>query len=244
MTTPPPDGSERSTPTDIVPITDAPPEAAPRPPLARRQSAPGSAAGEVIETIAIAVLLFFAMRLLVLPVKVEGQSMVPSLAEQQHLLVNRRAYTHWQIGGHTYYLFRKPQRGDIVVLTPPPQEAQRGIPFIKRIVGLPGERLLVKEGKVFINDQPIDEPYIAEAPRYTWPANGQPLLVPEHSVVVFGDNRNRSEDSSRFGVLPEDLIRGRALATFYPPGEIGFLPHPEYPVGAGGRQLTTPGDQQ
>jgi signal peptidase I len=182
----------------------------------------------VIETLSIAVLLFFAMRLLVLPVKVEGTSMVPSLAEQQHLIVNRRAYTHWDIGGHTWYLFHKPQRGDIIVLTPPPQEPQRGIPFIKRIVGLPGERVLVKEGTVFINDQPIDEPYIAEQPHYTWPANGQPMVVPEHNVVVFGDNRNRSEDSSRFGVLPEDLIRGRALATFYPLDEIGFLPHPGY----------------
>lgn len=218
MTTPPPDGPERPIATDTPPAT-------------RKRSSRGNAAGEVIETIAIAVLLFFAMRLLVLPVKVEGQSMAPSLAEQQHLIVNRRAYTHWEIGGHTYYLFRRPRRGDIVVLTPPPQEAQRGIPFIKRIVGLPGERVLVKEGKVYINDRPIDEPYIAEMPRYTWPANGQPMVVPEHSVVVFGDNRNRSEDSSRFGVLPEDLIRGRALATFYPLNELGFLRRPEYAAG-------------
>jgi len=95
---------------------------------------------------------------------------------------------------------------------------------------LPGERVLVKDGKVFINDQPIDEPYTAEMPRYTWPANGQPMVVPEHNVVVFGDNRNRSEDSSRFGVLPENLIRGRAVATFYPVNEISFLPHPQYAV--------------
>lgn len=208
---------------------DAPPLDAPRA-VARKRSKQGSAVGEALETIAIAVLLFFAMRLLVLPVKVEGQSMVPSLAEQQHLIVNRRAYTHWDIGGHTWYLFHKPQRGDIIVLTPPPTEAQRGIPFIKRVIGLPGERVLVKEGKVFINDQPIDEQYIAEMPRYTWPANGQPLVVPEHNVIVFGDNRNRSEDSSRFGVLPESLIRGRAVATFYPVTGIGFLPQPEYPT--------------
>ncbi|MHB8645041.1 MAG: signal peptidase I [Thermomicrobiales bacterium] len=196
----------------------------------RRKSPQGGAVGEVIETLAIAVLLFFAMRLLVLPVKVEGTSMVPSLTQEQHLLVNRRAYLHWDIGGHTYYLFGKPRRGDIIVLTPPPQEAQQGIPFIKRIIGLPGERVLVKGGKVYINDRPITEPYIAESPAYTWPANGQAYLVPEHDVIVFGDNRNRSEDSSRFGVLPENLIRGRAFATFYPVNELGFLPHPAYAI--------------
>jgi len=203
-------------------------------PVTRRNGATGSAAGEALETLAIAVILFFAMRLLILPVKVEGTSMVPSLTQEQHLLVNRRAYTHWEIGGHTYYLFGKPRRGDIIVLTPPPREAQQGIPFIKRIIGLPGERVLVKGGTVYINGQPITEPYIAEPPAYTWPANGQPYVVPAHDVIVFGDNRNRSEDSSRFGVLPENLIRGRAFATFYPIDEIGFLPHPAYAVA--GRQ--------
>jgi signal peptidase I len=203
-------------------------------PTVRRKASTG-AAGEVLETLAIAVILFFAMRLLVLPVKVEGMSMVPSLTQDQHLLVNRRAYTHWEIGGHTWYLFGKPHRGDIIVLTPPPQEAQQGIPFIKRIIGLPGERVLVKGGKVYINDQPITEQYIAEPPAYTWPANGQPYVVPANDVIVFGDNRNRSEDSSRFGVLPESLIRGRAIATFYPVNEVGFLPHPAYGVVDNGR---------
>lgn len=227
---PPLEGSERSAPIERTPVVDPEPDAPRSVPVVRQKAATGSAAGEVIETLAIAVILFFAMRLLVLPVKVEGQSMVPSLTQDQHLLVNRRAYTHWDIGGHTYYLFGKPHRGDIVVLTPPPQEAQQGIPFIKRIIGLPGERVLVKGGKVYINDRPIDEPYIAEMPAYTWPANGQPYVVPEHDVIVFGDNRNRSEDSSRFGVLPEDLIRGRAFATFYPVNGIGFLPQPTYGV--------------
>jgi signal peptidase I len=228
---PPPEGSERSAPTETPSAIDPGPT---RPAPAAHRKASTGAAGEVLETLAVAVILFFAMRLLVLPVKVEGMSMVPSLTQDQHLLVNRRAYTHWDIGGHTWYLFGKPHRGDIIVLTPPPQEAQQGIPFIKRIIGLPGERVLVKGGKVYINDQPITEPYIAESPAYTWPPTGQPYLVPAHDVIVFGDNRNRSEDSSRFGVLPEDLIRGRAIATFYPVNEIGFLPHPQYAVA--GRQ--------
>jgi signal peptidase I len=230
LTPPPPERPERSAPTETPPVIDRQRERGRPTPAPRGKGSTGSAAGEVLETLAIAVILFFAMRLLVLPVKVEGTSMVPSLTQDQHLLVNRRAYTHWEIGGHTYYLFGKPHRGDIVVLTPPPQEAQRGIPFIKRIVGLPGERVLVRDGTVYINDQPIREPYIAEPPAYTWPANGQPYVVPAHDVIVFGDNRNHSEDSSRFGVLPEDLIRGRAFATFYPVNEVGFLPHPQYTV--------------
>lgn len=205
---------------------------APEPPTRQRPPARRSAGGEVLETLAIAVLLFFAMRLLVLPVRVDGMSMLPSLTGNQHLLVNRRAYTHVDISGHTYYLFHKPARGDIIVLTPPLTEAQRGIPFIKRIVGLPGESMMVRGGKVYINGTALGEPYINEQPAYTWPANGQPYVVPPHSVIVFGDNRNHSEDSSRFGVLDEGLIRGRAWATFYPFQEIGFLPHPEYAVGS------------
>ena len=235
MTIPPLEGPERAAPAETPMVVDPEPDGVRPAPVARGKASSGSAVGEVLETLAIAVILFFAMRLLILPVKVEGMSMAPSLGEQQHLLVNRRAYTHWDIGGHTWYLFGKPDRGDIIVLTPPPHEAQRGIPFIKRIVGLPGERVLVKGGKVYINDRPIDEPYIAEMPAYTWPANGQPYVVPEQSVIVFGDNRNRSEDSSRFGVLPEDLIRGRAFATFYPLNELGFLPHPAYGTVDGGR---------
>jgi signal peptidase I len=201
---------------------------APRPARTAKRAGGGNAAWEVIETIAIAVILFFVMRLLVLPVKVDGQSMLPSLTPDQHLLVNRRAYTHWEIGGHTYYLYGPPHRGDIIVLTPPPVELRQGIPFIKRIVGLPGDTVLVTGGKVLINGKPLDEPYIAEPPAYTWPANGQPLTVPPHNVVVFGDNRNHSEDSSRFGLLDERLIRGRAFLTFYPIREINFLPKPVY----------------
>ncbi len=232
---PPLEGLERSMPTEMPPVRDPEPSGARSTTATRGKAATGSATGEILETLAIAVILFFAMRLLVLPVKVEGTSMVPSLTQNQHLLVSRRAYTHWDIGSHTWYLFGKPRRGDIVVLTPPPQEAQRGIPFIKRVIGLPGERILVKGGIVYINDQPITEPYIAEMPAYTWPANGQPYIIPAHDVIVFGDNRNRSEDSSRFGVLPENLIRGRAVATFYPVNEVGFLPHSAYNAVDGGR---------
>ncbi len=208
--------------------------AAPEPrraaPAPARKASGGGAVGEVVETIAIAVILFFVMRLLILPVKVDGQSMLPTLTPDQHLLVNRRAYMHWEMGGQTYYVFGTPRRGDVIVLTPPANELRQDIPFVKRIVGLPGEMVLVKGGKVYINGTPIDEPYINELPAYTWPANGQPLTIPTNNVIVFGDNRNHSEDSSRFSLLPEDNIRGRAFFTFYPLREINFLPYPAYPL--------------
>lgn len=226
----PPDGTRPANPSDDPPAATRAaiePQPAPRA-LPTKQASRGNAAWEVVETVAIAIILFFVMRLLVLPVKVDGMSMLPSLDPDQHLLVNQRAYAHWDIGGHTYYLFGPPHRGDIIVLTPPAAELRQGIPFIKRIVGLPGETVLVKDGKVFINGTPIDEPYIAESPAYTWPANGQPLTIPPHNVVVFGDNRNHSEDSSRFGLLDESLIRGRAFLTFYPVRQINFLPKPTY----------------
>lgn len=207
--------------------------AAPRRAAPARRASGGGAVGEVVETIAIAVILFFVMRLLILPVKVDGQSMLPTLQPSQYLLVNRRAYLNWEMGGTTYYVFGPPRRGDVIVLTPPPQELRQDIPFIKRIIGLPGETVLVRGGTVYINGTPIAEPYINDRPAYTWPANGQPLTVPAHSVVVFGDNRNRSEDSSRFGVLDEDLIRGRAFLTFWPLPAINFLPYPTYTIPGG-----------
>jgi len=226
----PPEGARPAETNDQPPSSRATTETQPAPRRAAptKQANRGNAAWEVVETIAIAIILFFVMRLLVLPVKVDGQSMLPSLTPDQHLLVNQRAYTHWDIGGHTYYLFGRPHRGDIIVLTPPAAELRQGIPFIKRIVGLPGETVLVTGGKVLINGKPIDEPYINEQPAYTWPTNGQPMTVPPHNVVVFGDNRNHSEDSSRFGLLDESLIRGRAFLTFYPVPEINFLPKPVY----------------
>src|SRR6476646_10762651 len=118
-------------------------------PAAPDQPARSNAARELIETLIIAALLFFGMRLMMPAVVVDGVSMVPSLQNAQHLLENRLAYRNIEIGGKKYYLFHAPKRGDIVVINPPVAHDK---PFIKRMIGLPGDTVLIRDGKVFVNN--------------------------------------------------------------------------------------------
>ncbi|MBE9014062.1 signal peptidase I, partial [Pseudanabaenaceae cyanobacterium LEGE 13415] len=89
--------------------------------------------------------------------------------------------------------------------------------FIKRIIGRPGQTIEIKSGKVFVDNQPLQEPYIAEKPAYQMPA----VQVPEDSYFVMGDNRNNSNDSHVWGFLPREFILGRAWFRFYPIDRIG-----------------------
>ncbi len=197
-----------------TPVTEHPP--------ARR-----SAARELIETLVIAALLFFGMRLVMPAVVVDGVSMVPSLQNGQHLLENRLAYVNMEIGGKKYYLFHKPQRGDIVVIEPPIPHDK---PFIKRLIGLPGDTVLIKDNKVFVNGVALDEHYIAQAPAYTWPTDGKPHTLGPDEYFVLGDNRNASEDSHFFGPIHAKNIMGKTWVSFWPLDDLKFLPRPHYPV--------------
>lgn len=199
----------------------APPPATANPPARR------SAARELIETLVIAAILFFGMRLIMPAVVVDGVSMVPSLQNEQHLLENRLAYVNVEIGGKKYYLFHKPQRGDIVVIEPPIPHDK---PFIKRLIGLPGDTVLVKDGKVSINGVPLTENYIAMPPAYTWPTDGKPITLKDDEYFVLGDNRNASEDSHFFGVIHGKNIMGKTWVSFWPFKDLKFLPRPPYPV--------------
>ncbi len=117
-----------------------------------------SAVQEIIETLLLAVLIFVAVRTIVLNFRVDGQSMEPNLQNSELLIVNRRAYVHFNVNwlpwesstSSDWYPFGKPSRGDIVVFNPPGQHTE---PYIKRIIGLPGEKISVHDGAVYINDQ-------------------------------------------------------------------------------------------
>ncbi|MGI8688036.1 MAG: signal peptidase I [Thermomicrobiales bacterium] len=200
----------------------APTDAAPahQPPRA-------SAARELLETLIIAALLFFGMRLVMPAVVVDGVSMVPSLQNGEHLLENRLAYRNIEIGGTKYYLFRPPKRGDIVVINPPVAHDK---PFIKRIIGLPGDTILIRDNKVMVNGVALNETNISAPPTYNYPPDGLPYTLKPDEYFVLGDNRNASEDSHFFGPIHSSAIMGKTWIAFWPRLDVGFLKRPVYPI--------------
>jgi signal peptidase I len=123
----------------------------------------------------------------------------------------------------TYKLLGKdPKRGDIMVFISAPQlnkDPEHRLDFIKRVIGLPGDTVEVKAGVVYINDQPLDEPYIKEEPLTDFPK----YKVPEGSFFMMGDNRNNSNDSRYWGCVPRKDLEGRALFVFWPPRHMGKI---------------------
>ena len=161
---------------------------------------------DILETLILAVVLYFGINAVSVRVRVDGFSMNPTLQDGEYILVNRLAY---KIGN--------PVRGDIVVFSFPMDPKQD---LIKRVIGLPGESISVQDGKVMINGIPLEEPYIAAPPIYngTWE-------VPEGQLFVLGDNRNESKDSHEWGLLPLENVVGRAVLIYWPPPEWQLIDH-------------------
>ncbi len=159
---------------------------------------------DTIETILLAVVLFLVINALSARVRVENISMKPTLQPGEFLLVNRVAY---KIG--------EPEIGDIIVFHAP---GSSDLDYIKRVIGLPGDTVRISDGVVYVNDQPLYEPYIADPPRY----NGE-WDVPSENLFVLGDNRNNSSDSHMWGFVPYEDIVGRALLIYWPLQEVTFL---------------------
>jgi signal peptidase I len=130
------------------------------------------------------------------------------------------------IANRLVYRFRRPERGDIIVFRTPPQvkaACRAGGTFIKRIVGLPGEAVSMREGHVFIDGARLTEPYLR--PDYRGTESGSWRRSPNNGYFVLGDNRAMSCDSRRWGVVPGDNIIGRAELTYWPPTRIGRPQH-------------------
>jgi signal peptidase I len=134
---------------------------------------------------------------------------IPSESMEPTLLIGDRLWTD----KITYYL-REPRRGDIVIFDPP---FGSDVPYVKRVIGLPGDEVEIKNGKVFINGQALDEPYIKEPPRYNW----GPQKVPDGEYLVLGDNRNQSNDGHIWGFLPAKDISARVVFRLWPLDRIG-----------------------
>lgn len=163
---------------------------------------------DTIETILLALVLFLVINALSARVRVENVSMKPTLQPGEFLLVNRVAY---KLG--------EPAIGDIIVFHAP---GVSDLDYIKRIIGLPGDEVRVEGQTVFVNNQPLYEPYIADAPNY----NGA-WSVPQGEYFVLGDNRNNSSDSHLWGFVPEEDIVGRALLIYWPLDQIALLRSPD-----------------
>ena len=165
---------------------------------------------DVLETLLLSAVLFLAINALSARVRVDGFSMNPTLQDGEFVLVNRLAY---RMG--------IPQRGDIIVFHFPLDPASQDL--IKRVIGLPGEHIMVIRGKVFVNGQPLSEPYIAAAPLYSgeW-------VVPDGDLFVLGDNRNDSSDSHSWGMLPEKEIVGKAVFIYWPFPDWKLIDHYDF----------------
>lgn len=197
----------------------------------------GSWIGELGRTIALSIVLSLGIRTFVAEARwIPTGSMLPTLQINDKLIIDKVSYR-----------LHSPQRGDIVVFMPPntakvcsqlvqpspngeavdpwnvdpnkPEVPEIKDAYIKRLIGLPGDKIQVKQGKVYINNQALSEEYIADSPNYEL----GPITVPPNSYVMLGDNRNNSCDSHMWGFVPKDHIIGRAVVRFWPPNRIGEL---------------------
>lgn len=196
---------------------------------------------ELLETAIFILLIFFIVRGIVQNFKIEGSSMEPSLHSGQYVLVNKLIYFHFDINApqrllpgnddlpaQVVYPFRMPERGDVIVLEFPRDVSKD---YIKRVIGLPGETVEVRDGVVYINNEPLDEPYLQGMLTNCSPGSAcaqGPIVVPPDSIFVMGDNRSNSSDSREWGVLPLQHVIGQAWLLYYPVQDWGIIDHPSY----------------
>jgi len=169
---------------------------------------------EVGITVLIAVAVFVCLRLTVQSYTVVMSSMEPNFQEGECIMVNKVSY-------HS----SGPQRGDVIVFNPPPPNEESPYPFIKRVIGLPGGIVEIKDGKGSINGTSLVEEYIMAPPNYTMPATE----VPENEYFALGDNRNNSNDSHTGWTVPRDNIIGKAWFIYWPPSKWRVVKHYSYP---------------
>lgn len=173
---------------------------------------------DIIQTVVLAIAIFLiAYLFLFQPHQVQGHSMDPNFADGEYLLTDKLSYR-----------FGKPERGDVIVFAAPPSKRDD---YIKRIVGLPGESVMISNNKILINKDVLDEKYIPEdfvtrPGAYLGPDT--PITLKENEYFVVGDNRDHSSDSRSWGPINRKDIVGKAWFVYWPPSEVGKIPGVSY----------------
>ncbi len=186
---------------------------------------------EIVETLVLTLVIYLLIHnFIAQPFEVEQTSMLPTIVQREYVLIDKVSPR-----------FADYKRGDIVVFNPPAGYEQDNVPFIKRVIGLPGDTVRLLNGKVFVTapgGSPVSlvETYvIKEANGFTSPTLPKDLAgtsswtVPGDEYFVMGDNRPVSQDSRVFGPIKRELIIGRAWLRYFPLDRIGFLNRPDYP---------------
>ena len=155
-------------------------------------------------------LLYLGINISTARVRNDGYSMGITLPNESYILADRLAYNE-----------KAPQRGDVIIFRFPLDPSQD---LIKRVIGLPGETIEIRDGTVTVNGTPLEEPYITEPPEYkgTW-------VVPEEHYFVLGDNRNDSRDSHQWGFLPHENIVAKAVWIYLPLDRFGKIEDGNFP---------------
>jgi|SRR5579884_9615 signal peptidase I len=182
----------------------------------KKKSKTGGAFREILETLVLTAVIFLGVRVLVQNYKVEGFSMEPTLDDGQYLLINKVGMNFHQL-----------ERGDIIVFQYP---LDRSKSFVKRVVGLPGDTVEIRDQQTIVDGKVLKEPYLRSPENGFYPRT----VVPEGQYFVLGDNRNNSSDSRAWGMLPRKDIIGLAWVSYWPPPRWGIVPEYRYPefVGA------------
>ncbi len=181
-----------------------------------RQAKPENFWLESIKTLGLSLFLAFGIRTFIAEARyIPSGSMLPTLQINDRLIIDKISYD-----------FSNPKRGDIVVFNPTKTLEAENFhqAFIKRVIGLPGDKVEVKNGKVYVNNLPIKENYLEARPDYQW----GPVVVAVNSYLVLGDNRNDSYDSHYWGFVPRQNIIGKAMFRFWPFNRIGDIERPVY----------------
>jgi signal peptidase I len=180
---------------------------------------------EIVETLVLTLIIFFVIQTFVAqPYRVEQQSMERTLEPDQYVLVDKLTPR-----------FDDYSRGDIVVFEPPAAWTQGGpqTPYIKRVIGLPGEVVEIRDGAVFVDGTELVEPYVYDGQPTTSLEESTRVVVPAGELFVMGDHRSASADSRAFGPIDRDTVIGRAWLRYWPLSAFGILPTPVYPEPVG-----------